>query len=528
MIASLVTASNIDNKICEETSPQVSTLANVATIDVHAHPSDKASPNTKAEQEMSMFQALLRFSATHDVRTWLTTQATTTTIVPFAIGLTGRNLPARSCLKKQKNVPVSENNVKRAIKVLLFDSRLLGPYLYGQELGYLEMACKEWSGAAQQVTALTPVAAGRPCSGWQGLFHRKIKGLYQSFHGVTPRHPLSATSLRKHAKDHDREQAQWNSFIKALQENKMPKLQQLDFTVKFQDKFWRTRLTSSSISLMAVSFRNLPHLMDISLRRNDIGTQGALALANGLCHTPHLRMLDLSCNHIGDEGAIAIASVFEKVPKLEVLSIFDCGIEYVGSTFLADKLKYISELRFLGFTMPFFGNGPIIDQLHVLPKLRCLQIGSGAFHDMEAAMLAEKLPALPKLRCLAIYRGMILGPNAMAPIAEEVGNHPGLRRLCVSYNCDRETFKQWEVACARRGMVQDKKSSKIASMLHRLGKRGQQIMKIFTGDFDQELIFVHPTVEGSMPREPMIRDKYHHYVEKWSDDYLERRSKEIE
>lgn len=119
------------------------------------------------------------------------------------------------------------------------------------------MASKEWSSAVEQVTALTPRSAIDPSPCWQGVVSQKLNDVHQLLQDSF-RHPLSAASLRKHAKDRDREQTDWNDFIKALQENKMPKMQHLDLGVKLYEFFRRPRISYTSMSLMASSFRNVP------------------------------------------------------------------------------------------------------------------------------------------------------------------------------------------------------------------------------------------------------------------------------
>ena len=135
-------------------------------------------------------------------------------------------------------------------------------------------------------------------------------------------------------------------------------------------------------------------------------------------------------------------------------------------------------------------------------------------------MLGDKLFALPKLCHLGVFScGIVVNPNIMAPLAETVRNHPQLLKLVVSYNCDGETFEQWRVACARRGMVEDSDGDppRIASRLQKMGKRGQKLMKFYYGGFNQKLVFIHLSIASPVPRRHRMSDKYHFLVGRWSD-----------
>ena len=54
---------------------------------------------------------------------------------------------------------------------------------------------------------------------------------------------------------------------------------------------------------------------------NEIGINGARALAAALSHVAVLKVLDVASNRIGDDGARALPAALQHVPGLKELSV---------------------------------------------------------------------------------------------------------------------------------------------------------------------------------------------------------------
>jgi len=62
-------------------------------------------------------------------------------------------------------------------------------------------------------------------------------------------------------------------------------------------------------------------LVELNINENNLGDEGAKALAEGLKANKTLKSLDLSLNYIGDEGAKAIAAMLDVNKTLTSLTI---------------------------------------------------------------------------------------------------------------------------------------------------------------------------------------------------------------
>ena len=77
----------------------------------------------------------------------------------------------------------------------------------------------------------------------------------------------------------------------------------------------------------------------LNLNGNDIGSDGAVALAGALKCCTSLKILYLGCNNIDSDGAEALADALKWCTSLEQLDIYDNDIGSNGAVTLADALK---------------------------------------------------------------------------------------------------------------------------------------------------------------------------------------------
>lgn len=108
-------------------------------------------------------------------------------------------------------------------------------------------------------------------------------------------------------------------------------------------------------------------LRELILEKNDIGHEGAVALANSLATTTatvtsssnsnHLHTLVLRGNAIGDVGAVAIGKMLEHNRSLKVLDISSCSIGNEGGAAIGSGLSRNSILETLKLNKNNVGSG---------------------------------------------------------------------------------------------------------------------------------------------------------------------------
>lgn len=107
-------------------------------------------------------------------------------------------------------------------------------------------------------------------------------------------------------------------------------------------------------------------LRELILEKNDIGHEGAVALANSLATTTavtssstsnHLHTLVLRGNAIGDVGAVAIGKMLEHNRSLKVLDVSSCSIGNEGGAAIGSGLSRNSNLETLNLDKNNVGSG---------------------------------------------------------------------------------------------------------------------------------------------------------------------------
>ena len=116
-----------------------------------------------------------------------------------------------------------------------------------------------------------------------------------------------------------------------------------------------------------------PAFLKSALAGNRLTSAGVVSLASGLRQNSTLTTLSLSRNHVADEGAIALARAIECSPSgnpacaLRLLSLCDTGVQEPGAEALRDALASNTSLHELDFaTNPCLAS--ILAPLH--PRVR--------------------------------------------------------------------------------------------------------------------------------------------------------------
>lgn len=143
------------------------------------------------------------------------------------------------------------------------------------------------------------------------------------------------------------------------------------------------------------------------LKRNPIGPEGALRIAELLRSQPGLRVLDLTNTGLTDAGAVVIAEALREQAEgeagLECLLIGSNGVGLRGAEALADLLAVTSHLRELTLSVSRLadaGAKALARGLAQNRSLEALDLGSCAIGPAGLMALLEACVELPRLHTL--------------------------------------------------------------------------------------------------------------------------------
>ena len=80
-------------------------------------------------------------------------------------------------------------------------------------------------------------------------------------------------------------------------------------------------------------------IVDLRLGHNNIGSEGASELTEGLMYSKMLQKLDIQSNSLGPEGSLELAKGLKFCTNLKIVRLDDNGIDHVGALALADSLS---------------------------------------------------------------------------------------------------------------------------------------------------------------------------------------------
>ena len=104
-------------------------------------------------------------------------------------------------------------------------------------------------------------------------------------------------------------------------------------------------LRCSADGAKALFLKHCTNLQTLDLHSNNMGNDGAKALADCLKHHNNLQTLYLYSNNIGNDGAKALADCLKHHTNLQTLSLSSNNIGSVGAKALADCLKHHTNLQ---------------------------------------------------------------------------------------------------------------------------------------------------------------------------------------
>lgn len=428
---------------------ELTTTSTHSITAISAQPPSPKLASTPLINDKRIRQRAEAFSWGYDVRAWLTTGGP----VPVAMGI------------RPPRAPEAEKSAAEALQLLLSDGRLLACFLETRDMKSLSQCCTAWRPVVGQITVLCPRPTHQWGSRWANLLQHRLTNAYELLRDPCA-HDISGRATKAHVARWDRQQAEWNHVLAALERGTMPHPKTLDMQIEFNNCLFTPRLRSDSIVRLASSLSRMPHLLHLDLAGHGIGCRGATALAEALQHTPHLKYLNLSGNLMRDAGMVAIAGSFSNIPKLEYLGVVGMNAELAGMSALAANLKYLPLLQNFAFnTVKPLCGALIIPQLATdLPMLRFLTM-SGSVYPVDATLLGIQIGRLANLEFfdLRLSRLSARAVTDLVEAANEGRGMPAHVRICerVSFSCE-----SWKTEMLTHGLPEEKRTTILSNSPH--------------------------------------------------------------
>ena len=178
------------------------------------------------------------------------------------------------------------------------------------------------------------------------------------------------------------------------------------------------------------------YLQTLDLSFNDIGLNGAVALAEGLKCCTNLQTLNLSVNSIGSDGAVALAEGLKCCTNLQTLNLSGNSIGSDGAVALAEGLKCCTNLQTLNLSGNSIGSDGAValaEGLKCCTNLQTLDLSLNSIGSDGAVALAEGLKCCTNLQTLDLSHNSIGSDGAVA-LAEGLKCCTNLQTLDLSHN----------------------------------------------------------------------------------------------
>ena len=186
---------------------------------------------------------------------------------------------------------------------------------------------------------------------------------------------------------------------------------------------------------LADGLKSCSNLQDLDLSNNNIGDEGAVALADGLKSCSNLQDLTLTTNNIGDKGAVALADGLKSCSNLQCLSFYAKNIGDEGAVALADGLS-CSNLQRLYLSANNIGHEGVValaDRLKSYSNLQVLSLSVNNIGDKGAVALSDGLKSCSNLQNLGLCSNNIGDKGAVA-LADGLKSCSNLQDLALSIN----------------------------------------------------------------------------------------------
>eukprot|EP00961_Rhodomonas_salina_P149347 2010205-Rhodomonas_salina.2 len=178
------------------------------------------------------------------------------------------------------------------------------------------------------------------------------------------------------------------------------------------------RIEDMGAEVLAGALCSLDSLTTLDVGVNRIGRAGAETVGSGLCALSALTLLDMSLNdNVGDEGASALAEAVRSHPALSVLRLSRTGLSDDGAIELADSLcgaAKLGEIDLAWNSIGVAGVSALVAVLLDLPELHTVNLGFSvkpesfdwSCGDGNSVVPAEVLEEgwAASLRCFKLWR----------------------------------------------------------------------------------------------------------------------------
>ena len=192
----------------------------------------------------------------------------------------------------------------------------------------------------------------------------------------------------------------------------------------------------SGVRNLLPDFNYFIYLQELELSLNNIGVDGAVALARTFHNCCQLQTLDLSDNSIGSDAAVALAGAFQNCCQLQTLNLSDNSIGSDGAVALASACQNTSQLKTLYLQYNDIGpsgGSAFGAALQVGSQLRHLGLSRNNICCEGAVGVATGLRDNKVLQHLFLRRNNISCTGAMA-LADGLQSDCQVRELDLSYN----------------------------------------------------------------------------------------------
>ena len=170
-------------------------------------------------------------------------------------------------------------------------------------------------------------------------------------------------------------------------------------TINIDNSAFTNNIKSLQISFSvdgtkALFLKHCTNLQKLNLDYNNIGSDGAKALADCLKRHTNLQTLYLTSNNIGSDGAKALADCLKHHTNLQTLYLYNNNIGSDGAKALADCLKHHTNLQALNLRSNHIGSDGVkalADCLKHHTNLQTLDLSSNNIGSDGAKALADCL-----------------------------------------------------------------------------------------------------------------------------------------
>ena len=184
---------------------------------------------------------------------------------------------------------------------------------------------------------------------------------------------------------------------------------------------------------LAEGLKCYTNLQTLVLTGNSIGSDGAVALAEGLKCCTNLQTLDLSWNSIGSDGAVALAEGLKCCTNLQTLDLSLNSIRSDGAVALAEGLKCCTNLQTLDLRNNSIGSDGAVALAKCCTNLQTLYLSDNSIGSDGAVALAEVLKCCTNLQELVFGHNSICSNGAVA-LAEGLKCCTNLQTLVLRSN----------------------------------------------------------------------------------------------